>query len=186
MAGVPVSEYEPGETMKTTFHAYGRALTIDYRPESNGHLITSGDEVFRAQILAKQERALTLLVDGQPFHAHVVSDGTRTLVAIDSHIYEFVRGEKKIAQSRQRETGRLSPEICSPMPGKILDVRILEGDTVETGQVLVVLEAMKMENALTAESSARVRKIHVAAGTLVDLGQLLVELEFPQGETQAN
>jgi biotin carboxyl carrier protein len=70
------------------------------------------------------------------------------------------------------------------MPGKILEVRVSEGVTVEAGQVLVVLEAMKMENALTAEGPARVRKLHVSSGELVDLGQLLVELEFPQAATQ--
>jgi len=101
-------------------------------------------------------------------------------------VYEFVRGEKETSQSRQREAGRLSPEIRSPMPGKILQVRVAEGASVEAGQVLVVLEAMKMENALTSEGPARVRKIHVASGELVELGQLLVELEFPQTTSQAD
>jgi biotin carboxyl carrier protein len=68
------------------------------------------------------------------------------------------------------------------MPGKILDVRITVGDKVEAGQVLVLLEAMKMENTLTAEGGGRVKKIHVAVGDLVDLGQLLVELEFATDE----
>jgi biotin carboxyl carrier protein len=72
------------------------------------------------------------------------------------------------------------------MPGKILEVRVTEGVSVEAGQVLVILEAMKMENALTAEGPARVRKIHVSSGELVDLGQLLVELEFPQTTSQAD
>ena len=64
------------------------------------------------------------------------------------------------------------------MPGKILQVLVAEGATVETGQALVLLEAMKMENTLSAEGTARVKKVHVAPGELVELGQLLVELEF--------
>ena len=75
----------------------------------------------------------------------------------------------------------MNPEIRSPMPGKILEVRVAEGATVEVGEVLLLLEAMKMENSLTAEGAARVKRIHVSSGELVDLGQLLIELEFPTG-----
>lgn len=166
--------------MKTTLHSRGNALTVEYRQGEDGYVVTVDNTSLQTQILAAHDGALTLLVDGQLLRAHVVSNGPRTLVAIDGHVYEFARTERKSAYSRQHEAGRLSPEIRSPMPGKILDVRVTEGTNVETGQVLVVLEAMKMENALTADGSARIRKIHVAAGELVELGQLLVELEFSQ------
>ena len=170
--------------MKTTLHSRGSALAVEYGQRDNGYMVTVSDKTFHAHILAAQDGAFTVQVNGQLLHAHIASDGLRTFVAIDGRVYEFVRGEKKIAQSRQREAGRLNPEIRSPMPGKILEVRVSEGVTVEAGQVLVVLEAMKMENALTAEGPARVRKLHVSSGELVDLGQLLVELEFPQAATQ--
>lgn len=172
--------------MKTTLHSRGSTLVIEYRQEGDEYIVTVGDKSLQTQILAAHDGALTLLVGKQLLRAHVVSDGLRTFVAIDGRVYEFVRGEKKTAQSRQREAGRLSPEIRSPMPGKILEVRVAEGTGVEAGQVLVVLEAMKMENALTAEGPARVRTIHVAAGELVELGQLLVELEFSQTASQAD
>ena len=170
--------------MKTTLHSRGSALVVEYRQGGDEYTVTVSDQTFRAQLLATHEGALTFQVDGQLLRAYVVDDGPRTLVAIDGHVYEFVRGEKKTAQNRQREAGRLSPEIRSPMPGKILDIRVAEGASVEAGQILVVLEAMKMENALTAEGPARVRKIHVAAGELVELGQLLVEIEFSQSTLQ--
>ena len=166
--------------MKTTLHSRGSVLMVEYRQGGDEYIVTVSDKTLQAQILAVHDGALTLLVDGQLLRAHVVNDGPRTLVAIDGRVYEFLRAEKKTAQSCQREAGRLSPEVHSPMPGKILEVRVAEGASVEAGQVLVVLEAMKMENALTAEGPARVRKIHVSSGELVDLGQLLVELEFPQ------
>jgi biotin carboxyl carrier protein len=166
--------------MKTILHSRGKALTVEYRQSGDGYVVTVDETPLQTQVLAVHGGALTLSVGGQLLRAHVVSDGPRTLVAVDGYVYEFTRGEKQSAYSRQREAGRLSPEIRSPMPGKILDVRVTEGADVEAGQVLVVLEAMKMENALTAEGLARVRKIHVAAGELVELGQLLVELEFSQ------
>jgi biotin carboxyl carrier protein len=64
----------------------------------------------------------------------------------------------------------------APMPGQVLQVRVAEGDDVEAGQILVVLEAMKMENAIVAPAPARVQGILVAIGEQVQRGQPLVEL----------
>jgi 3-methylcrotonyl-CoA carboxylase alpha subunit len=62
------------------------------------------------------------------------------------------------------------------MPGKVLKVLVAEGQTVEQGDPLIVLEAMKMETTLYAESAAVVAKICVVAGQMVDHGARLVEL----------
>jgi biotin carboxyl carrier protein len=165
--------------MKTTLlSASGTAFAIEYTQRGNAYDTQVNSQVRHIQFLSEENSAITLLVNGKPLRVHVVHDGQRSLAAIDGHVYEFTRAGEKKGTSRQREAGRLSPEIRSPMPGKILDVRVTAGATVEAGQVLVLLEAMKMENALTAEGAGRVKKIHVSVGDLVDLGQLLVELEF--------
>ena len=65
------------------------------------------------------------------------------------------------------------------MPGKVLRVPVREGDAVVAGQTLVVLEAMKMETALAAESDAVVKRVLVAPGQMVDHGALLIELSPP-------
>ena len=162
--------------MKTTLHSRGSTLAVEYGQRGDGYTVTVGEETFHAHILAALDGAFTVQVNGQLLHAHIASDGLRTFVAIDGRVYEFVRGEKKIALSRQREAGRLSPEIRSPMPGKILEVRVSEGVTVEAGQVLVVLEAMKMENELRSPRVGVVRDIRVKPGDAVELGQALVVL----------
>jgi len=165
--------------MKTTLlAANGTAFTVEYTQRGNDYETQVNGQVTRLQLLSEEDSAVTLLVNGQPLRVHVVHDGQRSLASIDGHVYEFSRAGEKKGTTRQREAGRLNPEIRSPMPGKILDVRVTAGATVEAGQVLVLLEAMKMENALTAEGAGQVKTIHVAVGDLVDLGQLLVELEF--------
>lgn len=63
------------------------------------------------------------------------------------------------------------------MPGRVVAVLIKEGDTVTTGQGLVVLEAMKMENEIRAEHDGVVSKIHVQPGQAVDKGNPLFEME---------
>jgi biotin carboxyl carrier protein len=164
--------------MKTTLQLGGTALTVEYTQSGDEYAAVINGQSLRARLLSARDGILTLLVDGKPLRVHVASDGTRTLVAIAGNVYEFTQAQEKKLRTRQREAGRLDPEVRSPMPGKILQVLVTEGATVESGQALVLLEAMKMENTLSAEGAARVKKVHVAPGELVELGQLLVELEF--------
>jgi biotin carboxyl carrier protein len=57
----------------------------------------------------------------------------------------------------------------------VLNILVTEGESVEHGQALVVIEAMKMETTLYAESAAMVKKIHVVAGAMVDHGAVMIE-----------
>ncbi|WP_157065557.1 biotin/lipoyl-containing protein, partial [Thermococcus celericrescens] len=66
--------------------------------------------------------------------------------------------------------------VTAPMPGKILRILVREGEQVKTGQGLVVLEAMKMENEIPAPKDGVVKKILVKEGDTVDTGQALIEL----------
>jgi len=63
------------------------------------------------------------------------------------------------------------------MPGTVIAVRVKEGDDVEAGQVLIVLEAMKMENTVPAPTAGRVERVLVIAGQQVQRGETLVELD---------
>ena len=65
-------------------------------------------------------------------------------------------------------------QVTSPMPGSILDVKVNVGDTVANGQVLVLLEAMKMENEICAPCDGKVVSVSVKKGDTVDTGSLLV------------
>ncbi len=66
--------------------------------------------------------------------------------------------------------------ITSPLPGVILDMQVKEGDIVKAGQTLLVLEAMKMENSIEAESDGKVIKVYVKAGDSVMEGDALVTI----------
>lgn len=67
--------------------------------------------------------------------------------------------------------------ITAPMPGIIIDLRVKERDEVKEGDVLFILEAMKMENAISAPKSAKIKKINAQMGSTVEKGKLIIELE---------
>jgi pyruvate carboxylase subunit B len=67
--------------------------------------------------------------------------------------------------------------IVAPMPGLVIEYRVDPGDVVAAGDVVCILEAMKMQNEIRAERAGTVSKIHVATGATVDKGAPLVEIE---------
>ena len=67
--------------------------------------------------------------------------------------------------------------INAPLPGKILSVAVKEGDTVEKDQLLLVMEAMKMENTINSSVAGTVKSIKVAAGESVLQDAVLIEIE---------
>jgi acetyl/propionyl-CoA carboxylase alpha subunit len=72
--------------------------------------------------------------------------------------------------------GKLRP-LKLTMPGKVMAVKVKEGDIVEEGAGLLVVEAMKMENLLLAPARAKIAKLHVAMGDRLDSGSTLITFE---------
>uniref|UniRef100_A0A8B9GHU9 Propionyl-CoA carboxylase alpha chain, mitochondrial n=1 Tax=Amazona collaria TaxID=241587 RepID=A0A8B9GHU9_9PSIT len=70
-----------------------------------------------------------------------------------------------------------SSALRSPMPGAVVAVSVKPGDTVSEGQEICVIEAMKMQNSMTAAKTGKVKAVHCKAGDTVGEGDLLVELE---------
>lgn len=98
-----------------------------------------------------------------------------------------VEASKPAAPAPQAGTGSCCPctcrclcrkrQIVSPMPGNILNVNVKVGDAVKKGQVLLILEAMKMENEIMAPKDGTVTSVNVQKGSTVESGALLVTLD---------
>jgi len=125
-------------------------------------MVRIGDEVFRVVAEKREGRGrYSLWVDGYRFEAEALDERRRAL--------------RDLTGAAKGPTG--PAPITAPMPGLIVRVNVVPGDTVEAGQGVVVMEAMKMENELRATSAGKVRSVDVAAGTAVEKGALLVSLE---------
>lgn len=68
-------------------------------------------------------------------------------------------------------------KVCAPIPGTILRVDVASGDTAKKGQVLLILEAMKMENEVTAPKDGKLVSVNVEKGARVNAGDVLVTIE---------
>ena len=114
-----------------------------------------------------------LSVGAGRMRTYAMRRGDSILVAIGPYQFELIALEGRSAHAARQFD---SPEVVAPMPGKVLKVLVKEGDQVEAGQPLLVMEAMKMETTLSAEGRAIVGKVRVAAGQMVGHGDVLIEL----------
>jgi geranyl-CoA carboxylase alpha subunit len=112
-----------------------------------------------------------------------LDDDERVTHVIESEAVLLARGGQSFRlpvtthAPAKRATTASDGRLVAPMNGRVVAVNVKPGDTVEAGRALVVLEAMKMEHALSAPTASRVKALHVAPGAQVKPGQLLAELE---------
>lgn len=91
---------------------------------------------------------------------------------------ELVDPLAHLAEQAHGDAGRHGRLVISAyMPGRVVSVRVAVGDSVEAGQPLVVLEAMKMQNEIQSDRAGVVRVVHVSEGEAVEGGDPLVEIE---------
>jgi methylmalonyl-CoA carboxyltransferase small subunit len=114
---------------------------------------------------------LRITIDGTTYEADVeVVDEEEELDEAADHVY----AEPVYTPPENEGSDR---ECRSPVMGLVIRVEVRAGEKVEAGQRVLVLEAMKMETHLTVKRSCSVKKVHVATGDSVKIGQLLVEFE---------
>jgi 3-methylcrotonyl-CoA carboxylase alpha subunit len=141
-----------------------------------------GEDELAATVEMMGDGSAMIQVAGRRLRACGVRRRNSILVAVGPGHFEFVAAENR---GRRHGRGLAVPEVTAPMPGKVLKVLVEVGQTVEPGQPLIVLEAMKMETTLYAESAATIGKLSAGAGDMVDHGAVLIELT-PVATSSAN
>jgi biotin carboxyl carrier protein len=132
-----------------------------------------GDRELAAEFTPNADGGGILAIDGRRYPVFGARRKASILVSVGPASFEFKPAEEA---TRRRARGLAAAEILAPMPGKVLKVLVSDGDLVQAGQPLVVLEAMKMETTLAAESAALVKHVRVEEGQTVDHGAVLIEL----------
>lgn len=167
--------------MKYTVELHGRSFTVELQGDGEV-LVAEGEEQPRRRAVAFEaiHGASALWREGsasRPLHCfrdaagrgHVLFPGRPPLRGRVHDEHSLARAGDGPSQAESL--------ICSAMPGIILDTRVAEGDAVEKGQVLLILEAMKTENEICAELDGRVKTVFVKAGQTIQSDAPLIELE---------
>ena len=125
-------------------------------------MVRIGNEVHRVVARRGPTRGrYTLWLDGFRYEVEALDERARAI--------------RELAGATAGPTG--PAPLVAPMPGMIVRVAVQVGDTVEAGQGLVVMEAMKMENELRAIAAGTVKAVLAQPGTAVEKGAVLLELE---------
>jgi pyruvate carboxylase subunit B len=151
--------------------------------------VTVGDTSHSVHLESIDERAgtadalLCLFVDGAPHELFVQRRGNSYCITIDGTRYDVQVEDEQLRRLGEwrdeagREVGEAT--VISPMPGIVVDVLVEEGQAVQTGDRLAILEAMKMENEIQAPCTGVVESVHVVPGQTVNLKDVIVSIGAP-------
>ena len=124
---------------------------------------------------------LAIQLDGEPYTVFVSHpEAGKVVVSYNTFIFEVVRHDILPAPTdfipAALVLGESGSNITSPMPGKVIKLAVEAGDEVAKGDLLLVVEAMKMENNIHSPANAKVERVNVAAGDMVDSNATLIHL----------
>ncbi|MBC2670143.1 biotin carboxylase N-terminal domain-containing protein [Novosphingobium piscinae] len=144
-------------------------VTVDGQPIDLAMEYTPGDRIVAAE------------VEGEPIALKIEPTRTGLKVTTRGAIHKVEILPARIAHLAGHMIEKIPPDLSKflicPMPGLLVSLNVKEGDKVEAGQPLAVVEAMKMENILRAEKSATVKKVNAKAGESLAVDAIILELE---------
>lgn len=152
------------------------AQKLEVETSGNAFLVDGKERAVDVAVLPSG--VYSLIVDGRSYEVLVRDEKKGMAIEIVAHLF-LVRLE----DPSQRRNEAASPQhegeavIESPMPGRVVAIKVQAGQNVREGEGIIVVEAMKMENELTAPKAGKVVKVSVKVGDAVEAGQELVVIE---------
>lgn len=151
-----------------------REIAAEIEPVGSGYAVTLDGRRVTAE--GAVGAAMRLLLDGRPVDATARREGQDVVVDLRGRAYRFRTRDARAPKLTRRGAGSdvARGELHAPMPGLVVDILVQVGETVAAGAPMIVVEAMKMQNALVAPLGGRVAAIAVKPGVAVETGQLLI------------
>jgi acetyl/propionyl-CoA carboxylase alpha subunit len=131
----------------------GRRIRLDLQPRSDGSFVA-------------------LFEGGRVLRARVFPGRHETRVRVRGR--EMVIGLFDPREEVGGETETAAANVLAPMPGRVIEVKVARGDAVSKGDLLLILEAMKMQNEIRAEADGTVASVECEAGQAVEAGSVLI------------
>jgi 3-methylcrotonyl-CoA carboxylase alpha subunit len=132
------------------------------------------------EVLAFREGEIHATLDDDPIRAGFASDGLEVRISLHGTAYELSKPYPPDVDAIGGSAAEVAAGgLTAPMPGTVVKVLVEEGEEVEEGQLVLVLEAMKMEQPVTAPHAGRVASLPYGEGALVPGGAVLAQIEEP-------
>jgi biotin carboxyl carrier protein len=162
--------------MKFEVHVGGRRRMVELERNGESWHVSLDGSAIDAHPAQIAPNVFSVLLNGQSYEVRVspVADGTlnlRTSTAefaaevVDPRVWRGRRHGPLEAEGRQ--------QITAPMPGKVVRVLVEPGASVQTGQGLIVVEAMKMQNEIRSPKTGKIERLFAREGQAVDAGEIL-------------
>jgi biotin carboxyl carrier protein len=153
--------------------------------EENRLVVSIEDKHFSVGYSRIGEHLLHLDVNGKKINTYIADtpDGREIFFNGKSYLVNDADALEQ-AGTKKSSGGQTADEITPPMPAVVVSVLVNEGDTIEKGQGVVVVSAMKMETTLFAPFAGNVTKVSVQSGDKVMPGEILVDIEKNEESTE--
>jgi len=142
------------------------------------HHVRFGEEVIEVDLAGVKGQPLySLLVEGESYEGYVYSDDKAWQILLLGQFFSVkVIDERELRLRQQTKSAETTNIIRSPMPGLIISMLVQEGQLIEKGKPLLILESMKMQNELCSPRSGVISRIRVSVGDAVDQKQVLLTI----------
>ena len=126
-----------------------------------------------------------VIVNGEEFEVELEQDGENWTATVGGQTFEIKVPDAGPAPKQRRSSGgksKKSGKVSANIPGKVVTVEVSLGDEVQEGQVVMILEAMKMQNEIQAPVSGTVTEIHCEEGQSIEANVPLLVITPPETE----
>jgi len=170
--------------MDFTYEYNGAERNVSLEKTTNGWKVRCDGFEFDVSAEKLGPGRFSLLAGKNPYRVFVAEGNGQIYVFLAGRQFIFrepgTRGAgKRGAAGAQVVDGVLS--VAAPMPGEVVKITVEEGQAVSAGDVVAIVEAMKMEHELTTTVNGTVKAVRAAAGEQVENAQVLVEIEAAEG-----
>ena len=156
-----------------------KEYSVDIERKEKSFLIIIDGEKFEVDATLFKKELYSVISGNKSHLVNLKSDGNKFTVDVNSESFEIEVLDEAAKRMAQKTKSQVEGKqvIKTPMWGKIVKILVKEGDEVEPGMGMIIVEAMKMENELKSSGKGVVKEIVVAEGATVNAGDKLIVVE---------
>jgi biotin carboxyl carrier protein len=166
--------------MKFSYQVNGQIRSLELDASRDGYRANLEGTDYGVRVIFTATNEISFSLGNQSFRAYTATDSTQRWVFLNGQTFVLTQpatNRRQIGLPRESSRSTGEREIIAPMPGQIRAVNAIQGEEVEKGQTLLLLEAMKMEIRIQAPRSGTLVKLAVETGQTVEREQLLAEID---------